>query len=315
MPVTAARLIAHGQPLEVGPAPLDEPGDDEVVVDMVYGGVNPVDRYGALGRVAPDGPLPRTLGGEGVGELDGRCYIVHGAGLGSRRDGLWATQAVVPRDALLAIPDGVDAPQAAAMAVAGVTAWRTTVEIGQVTAEDRVLVLGASGGVGSIIVSIAHGRGATVWAQTGSSEKETWVGALGADRVVVTEADGLVDAVTDLEPTIVLDPLGGAFFGAAVTALAARGRLVSYGTSAGTDGQVPIQALYRKGVRVTGYAGLIESAADLRRGMEAALAAVAAGVMVVPIDEVLPLAEVNEAFRRIVDRQVRGKLLLDCRAP
>ena len=58
----AARLHAHGKPLVVEEVDLAAPGDDEVVVEMCFGGVNPVDRYLAEGRMAPDGPLPRTLG-------------------------------------------------------------------------------------------------------------------------------------------------------------------------------------------------------------------------------------------------------------
>lgn len=60
------------------------------------------------------------------------------------------------------MPAGVDLQHAAVMGVAGVTAWRTVTELAQVTKDDRVLVLGAAGGVGSVIVSVAHRLGATV---------------------------------------------------------------------------------------------------------------------------------------------------------
>ena len=92
----AARLVEHGQPLRVEEVDLVGPSADEVVVTMQYAGVNPVDRYGALGRTAPDGPVPRTLGVEGVGTVDGRTVVLHGGGLGTTRDGLWATAAGPP---------------------------------------------------------------------------------------------------------------------------------------------------------------------------------------------------------------------------
>ncbi|HEU5385527.1 MAG TPA: zinc-binding dehydrogenase [Streptosporangiaceae bacterium] len=62
MRVTAARLTEHGQPLQVEEVDLAEPGPPEVIMDVAFSGVNPVDLYAAQGRVAPDAPLPRTLG-------------------------------------------------------------------------------------------------------------------------------------------------------------------------------------------------------------------------------------------------------------
>lgn len=71
---------------------------------MSYAVVNPVDRYTAQGLVSPDGPLPRTLGGEGAGAVDGRPVLVAGSGLGATRNGTWSQQAVVPRQAVLDLP-------------------------------------------------------------------------------------------------------------------------------------------------------------------------------------------------------------------
>lgn len=311
MRVRAARLIEHGKPLVVEEVELPEPADGEVVVDLAYGGVNPVDRYGALGRVAADGPLPRTLGTEASGRAGGRSVLVRGHGLGAARDGLWAEKAVVPAAALVAVPDGVALEAAAGMGVAGVTAWRTVTEKAQVTADDRVLVLGASGGVGSIAVSVARSLGATVWGQTGSPDKADWVRGRGASEVVVAGAGSLVDAARDLRPTVVLDPLGGAFFGAAVELLEPRGRLVLFGTSADPAGQVPLQQLYRKALTVYGYGGLIEPDDVLARHLGAALEAMREGRLEAMVDRVLPLDEVNRAFELLAARQVRGKLVLD----
>src|SRR4051794_33465844 len=161
----AARLHTPGKPLVVEEVDVPAPAEGDVVVDMAFGGVNPVDRYMAEGRVAPDAPLPRTLGMEGAGWVagDGRPVLVQGAGLATKRDGAWAERIVVPAAALTDVPDGVDLAEAAAMGVAGVTAWRTATELARVTGDDRVLVLGASGGVGSILVSLCRSLGARVW--------------------------------------------------------------------------------------------------------------------------------------------------------
>lgn len=315
MRVRAARLAEHGKPLEIREVELPEPGEDETLVEIAYAGINPVDMYNAMGRVAPDGPLPRTLGGEGAGAADGRPVLIRGHGLGSRRDGLWAEAAVVPRQALIDIPDGVNLTDAAAMGVAGVTAWRTVTELAQAGPDDTVLVLGATGGVGHIIVSLAHALGATVIGQTGHAASRDWIGERGADQVVTCDAGELAGQAGEFRPTVVLDPLGGAFTGAAIEALQPRGRLVLFGTSAGPAGEVPLQQLYRKGLRVYGYGGLIEPDDVMARAIRAALDALARGQMSVTVDTVLPLEEVNTAFERLQNRSVRGKIILDTRVP
>jgi NADPH2:quinone reductase len=313
MRVTAARLVRHGEPLELEELELGEPGEEEALIEVAYGGVNPVDMYGAQGLAAKDGPVPRTLGTEGSGTVDGRPVLVRGFGIGTMRDGLWATAAIVPRAALIDLPEGVNLPQAAAMGVAGATAWRTVTELAEVTADDTVLVLGASGGVGSIIVSLVHGTGATVAGQTGHAAKRDWISALGADYVVVSDGAGLAEALVDLPPTVVFDGLGGQFTGAAIEAMQPHGRLVLFGTSAGLTGEVSLRQLYRKGITVRGYAGLLASNEAIRAALEQALRALASGQFAVPIDSELPLDQVNVAFELIKGRRLHGNLVLDTR--
>ena len=314
MKTNAARLLEHGAPLEVREVEVAEPTAGEVMVEMAFAGVNTVDRYGALGRVAPNGPLPRTLGGEGAGTVGGRAYAVRGYRLGAMRDGLWAGLAVVPEAALVPIPAGVSLEKAAAMGVAGVTAWRTVTELAAVSAEDRVLVLGAGGGVGHVIVSLAASLGAKVWGQVGSEAKRQFVLERGAERVIGGGAREVVEAGAELRPTVVLDPLGDGFTAAAIEVLEPRGRLVVYGTSADASGDLPIQMLYRKGLSVLGYAGLIESDETLQRCLGESLQALAEGKLDLVVDSILPLTEANGAFERLVERDVLGKLLLDTTA-
>jgi NADPH2:quinone reductase len=313
MRVTAARLVKHGKPLEIQEVELPEPGDGDVVLEVAFSGVNPVDIYAAEGRVAAEAPIPRTLGTEGAGTVDGRPVVARGYGIGTARDGLWANAAVVPRAALVDVPEGVDLKTAAAMGVAGVTAWRTVHELAHISADDTVLVLGASGGVGSIIVSAAHAAGATVIGQTGQQDNSGWITERGADDVIVTDAGGLADAAARFRPTAVFDGLGDGFTGAAIEALQPHGRLVIFGASAGPEGQVPLQSLYSKGLRVLGYAGLLESDEAMSSAIEKALRALAAGELSVPVDAALPLDQVGQAFERIGGREVLGKLVLDTR--
>jgi NADPH2:quinone reductase len=308
--ISAARLHEHGKPLVIESVTLPEPGPGEVVVALEFAGVNPIDRYIAEGRVPTGGSLPRTLGGEAAGTVGGRHVLVAGGGLGAGRDGVWAQAAVVPEGAVISLPDGVAARDAAAIGIAGLTAFKVVRELGRVSAEDRVLVLGASGGVGSMIVSLAAAAGATVWGQTGSPGKVGSIEAQGAQHVVVAGPEELTEALSDLQPTVTFDPLGGAFVAPSIEALAVRGRLVSFGTSAGADVQLNMQTLYRKMISVLGYAGLQLEPRERRAGLQAAIGALQDGSLRVQIDEVLALEQVNEALQRIVERRVQGKLLL-----
>lgn len=307
----AARLHRHAEPLVVEEVALPTPGPGEVRVELAYAGVNPVDFYIAQGSVAPDAPLPRTLGGEGAGSADGRPVLVAGEGLGTARDGTWAQTAVVPEAALIPIPDGVAVRDAAAMGIAGLTALNVVRDLGRVGGDDRVLVLGASGGVGSMIVPLAKATGATVWGQTGSEAKTAGILEQGADRAIVAGPEELAAQVADYAPTVVFDVLGGGFVAPVVETVAGRGRIVSLGVSAGAEVSFNMRLLYRKMVTLLGYGGIQLTCEERRPGLEQALRALADGSLRVRIDSVLALDQVNDAFTRINDRGVQGKLLLD----
>lgn len=309
--VRAARLTEHGRPLVVDEVVLPQPAAGEVRVDLAFGGVNPIDRYIAEGRVAPDGPLPRTLGGEAAGYLDGRPVLVAGEGLGARRDGVWAQAAVVPSAAIVDLPEGVEPREAATMGIAGLTALNCVRRLAQVAEGDRVFVLGASGGVGSMIVSLARAAGATVWGQTGSEHKAPGIAEMGAQRVLVGDAGHIAAELAEFAPTVGFDPLGDGFVAVLVDAVAPRGRVISLGTSAGPEVTFNMQQLYRKMVSVLGYGGAQLTGEERRAGLEEALKALRSGDLTVRIDSVLPLDQVNEAFQRLTERRVQGKLLLD----
>jgi NADPH2:quinone reductase len=164
--------------------------------------------------------------------------------------------------------------------------------------------------LGRLVIQLATTAGATVWGQTGSQEKAQFVRELGAERVVVTSQDDLPGAVGDLQPTVVIDPLGDGFTPAAVAALAPFGRLALYGTSAGPRADVDLRTLYRKSIQLLTYSGTIEPEDRIRRALASMLEALGRGELRVPIDEALPLEAAAEAHRRIRERRVRGKLLL-----
>jgi len=315
--IRAIRLNAHGAPLRIERVPLRDPGPGEVVVELAAAGVNPVDRYAAEGLVAGDAPVPRTLGGEATGWLDGAPVVVAGGGLGTMTDGVWAEAVVCSRDNVLPLAPDVDLKAAAGLGVVGVTAWNVVTQTARVGPDDRVLVLGAAGGVGLSVISLALAAGASVVGQAGSEIKAAAIRAFGAEAVVA-DADTLEVALGDFTPTVTFDPLGGAFTPAALGVLAPRGRHVLYGTSAGISSEIALRALYRAGQRILGYGGLGLSEDERRAGLRSAAQALSDGRLRIHVGRVLLLREAagesGGVLDAIGDRRLAGKLILDCRS-
>ena len=291
------------------------PADGESLVELAYASVNPLDIWvtrGAPGTAADN--LPWTSGTEATGHLNGKPVLVRGSGFGVLRQGLYAEKAAVPAASIMTLPEGTDLAQAAAVGIAGITAWHAVHTKGEVKASDRVLVLGASGGVGAMAVQLAAASGATVCGQTSNQVKTAGILANGAASCVVCHADSLAESLNGFVPTVVLDALGGPWTDACIEALDLEGRLISYGTSADEMVTLNMRGLYRKGITVKGYTGLRETAADQADILRHLLAEISAGRLRVPIDAILPLGDAAEAHARILAKKVEGKLVLDCHA-
>ena len=304
----AARVHRFGDPLQIDEIPEPQPGPGEVSIDVEFVAVNPLDVWVTQGTVAGGSQLlPFIPGVEAVGVVDGRRYVVDASNFGTARDGLYRERAAVPRTALIPVAESLDPAQAAAMPVTGRTAWWLVNEVAPVSEADRIIVLGASGGVGSLVVQLAKVRGAVVWGQTSSPEKAESITAAGADRAVVASADNLGAQLAELAPTIAFDALGGRFTQVLIDALGMGGRIGLVGTSSDPEATLDLRTLYRKGISL--LPGSVPPHRQ-RAAVEAALDELAAGHLKVPVDEVLPLDRAAEAHHRILTKAVRGKLLL-----
>ena len=301
-----------GGDLSVGDLPEPVPAAGEVIVEMVYAAVNPLDVWVAQGTPgAAAANLPWVPGTEGTGYVDGQPVLVRGAGLGVIRQGTIGERLAAPATAVHKVSGELDLAQVAGIGVAGGTAWEVVHTKAHVSAQDRVLVLGASGGVGSLAVQLAKACGATVWGQTTNKAK---VDGIAADHVVVADDTSLVAALDGYEPTVVLDGLGGGYTRAAIDALAAAGRLVNYGASAGEQVAFNVRTFYRKGLTLLSYSGLLQSPAENQATINTVLKALADGTLHVPV-EIVPLRDAANVHHRILAREVEGKLVVDLRAP
>jgi NADPH2:quinone reductase len=308
----ALTLHEIGGDLSVGDVPEPVPAAGDVMVEMVYASVNPLDVWvsqGSPGVAAAN--LPWVPGTEGTGFVDGQPVLVRGAGLGVIRQGTTSERLAVPASAVHKVAADLDLAQVAGIGVAGGTAWEAVHTKAHVGPKDRVLVFGASGGVGSLAVQLAKACGATVWGQTSNKAK---VDGIAADHVVVADDTELAAALDGFEPTVVLDGLGGAYTPVAVDVLAPAGRLVAYGASADEQVAFNVRTFYRKGLSMLGYSGFVQSPAENQATINTVLAALADGTLHVPV-EIVPLRDAANVHHRILAREVEGKLVVDLRAP
>jgi NADPH2:quinone reductase len=205
---------------EIGGTPvvdeIDEPSVG-AVADVIAAPLNPIDITKGTGRFYGGSPEPPyVIGGEAVGTLDGRRVWFRG-------DGTVAERAAVDPARVVEVPDGVDNKAAAACGIAGVTGWLAVSWRAPVRESDVVLVLGASGTVGSAALQGAKVLGA-----------KNVIGAARRTDAVPDAADEIVDVRGDLpEATLIVDNLWGEPLERALAAAATGVRVVHIGQSAG----------------------------------------------------------------------------------
>jgi NADPH:quinone reductase len=227
--------------------------------------------------------------------------------VGLLRAGAWAQKAAVPTDALAVLPDEVGFAAAACLPVAGLTALLALDIAGDVLAR-RVLVTGASGGVGRFAVQLAREAGAHVTGVSSSPERARGLEELGADEVIHA-----------LEPSgdefdVVVEGVGGASLGAALQRVAPDGTVVSFASSDPEPVQFPARALFGRASGAKLY-GLFVFHELPRRGGAGALLSrlvtlLAAGRLDPQIDLELSWREAGEAIHALLERRVAGKAVL-----
>jgi NADPH:quinone reductase-like Zn-dependent oxidoreductase len=214
----AVRIHAFGDAsvLTLEEIPVPDLGEEDVLIRVVAAGVNPVDwkiREGHLKDVVAH-RLPLTLGWDasGVVESVGRSVrrLRPGDVVYTRpdivRDGAYAEYIAVRESEVALRPTTISHVEAASLPLAGITAWEAIVNVGQVSAGQRVLIHAAAGGVGSLAVQLAKWRGAEVIATT-SARNADFVTFLGADTVVDYQKENVAKSLRGID--VVFDTVGG----------------------------------------------------------------------------------------------------------
>lgn len=221
----------------------------------------------------------------------------------------FAGYAVVRPDKLALKPPGLSFDQAAAVPISGSTALQAVRDHGRVQAGQRVLVIGASGGVGTFAVQIAKAAGAVVTGVARTAKVDA-VRALGADHVVDYTREDITDQQERYD--VILDVGGNRPLSVLRRALVARGRLVIVGGETdgrwlgGSDRQVRAAVLSRFVGQHLGTFVASENAGDLVALREL----IDAGAVTSAVDRVYPLAETAAAIRHLLDGRAIGKIVI-----
>jgi NADPH:quinone reductase len=279
------------------------PQKDEALVRVRAAGINFLDVLIRRGRYPQMPELPAVLGVELAGELEDGTRV-----MAMRPAGAYAELVAVPRGSLVPLPDGATFAEGAGFILTFLTAWVPLTRQVRLEEGQTVLVHAAAGGVGTAAIQVARGLGARVVAAAGSPAKLELCRELGAEEAYVY--DELPD---DLRVDVVVDPVGGELFEAAVPRLRPLGQLVAIGFAGGLWPELQPAQIVGRNVGVQGvYIGRL-----LRHAPEVIAAATrellelwSAGTIRPVVGAEFPLAEVETAHELVESRRSVGKVVL-----
>jgi NADPH:quinone reductase-like Zn-dependent oxidoreductase len=334
--VKAARLVAFGDPptFEIQEVPDPEPGPGEVVIDLVAAALNRRDRW--VWTSSDYCPLPVTLGsdgagtvaalGEGVAGLSVGQEVVFdptlnwGEGeecplpdfdiLGAPTDGSFAEKVVVAAASVAPKPARLSWGEAAALNLAGLTAWRAAVTGARVGEGRTVLVTGAGSGVATFLVQIAAALGARVFVTSSTEEKIARAVALGAEAGFSYREPGWPEAVRGAAGEgldAAIDSYGGPSLAGALKTLRRGGVLVSFGDTSGPETTFETADVYWAWRRIVG------TSMGSPREYRALLRHVDETTWRPVIDSVFALEEIDAAAGRLGAPDRFGKVVLTVR--
>jgi len=294
--------------------PRPEPDDDELLVRVYATGVNPLDWLICRGILPElrDEPLPWIPGWdlsgvvESVGDDvtkfepgDAVCGMVRLPGAG----GTFAEYTAVTVDEVTAKPSSLSHTEAAALPMAGQTAFHALYEAGELDTGQRVLIHAAAGGVGHMAVQLATNTVANVIG-TASGRNEQFLRGLGVDEFVNYREARFEDVLDDVD--IVLDAIGGEVFERSVDVVQSGGVVVTLPDEPTADAIERFQTEHDVTVRF--FDVLTESDPAT---LQSVVTRVKAGVLEPTVSATYPLSEAQRALEISADGHVRGKLVLD----
>ena len=314
------KQVGGPEAMEFVELPVPQPKANEAVVKLAASGVNFIDVYFREGRYKS--ALPFVLGQEGAGVVTAIGAEVKSFKVGDRVAwsgllGSYAEYAAVPADRLVPVPLGVSDQQAAGAMLQGMTAHYLSHDTYPLKKGETALVHAAAGGVGLLLVQMAHNIGARVIATVSTEEKAKLARGAGADEVILyTQSDFEVETKRLTGSTgvdVVYDSVGKTTFEKGLNILRPRGMMVLFGGSSGAVPPFDLIALSQKGSLYVTRPTLhqyIATREELVARSSAVFGMIAAGKLKLRIEHTYPLTEVQRAHCDLEGRKTTGKLLL-----
>jgi NADPH2:quinone reductase len=301
--------------------PDPDPAAGEVVVQIEGASVNFPDTLFIQNKYQISVPVPFTPGSEFVGLVvkaapDVKSVKVGDHVMGAAMVGAYAEQIAVPASSLRPVPTGLSGPEAAAFSVTFRTAFHALITQGEFQPGNWVVVLGASGGVGTAAVDIATRLGGKVLAVDRGDDRLEICRQLGAAATVDFDSEDVktrIKEITGGGADVVLDPVGGAVSEQALRSIAWGGRFVVIGFASGDIPKIPLNLVLLKGPVIKGFEMRTFPqfrAAEYAAGEQRLEQMLAEGLKPV-VGAVYPLEQTIDALNAILDRKIAGKVVID----
>ncbi len=303
---------------------IDEPraGPDEVVVKVEAAGVNFPDILMMEGKYQFKPTTPFVPGVEGAGVVTSVGEAVEDWKEGDRAiflvdAGAFAEYVAVPRTRLLPLNAGLSFVQGAGLAMIYGTSFHALKQRADIQHGETLLVLGASGGVGTAAVQLGKAMGATVIACASSDQKLAYATSHGADFTINYAFEDIRARIKDLTngagPDVVYDPVGGDLAELVFRSIGWGGRYLVVGFAAGEIPSLAFNLALLKGASVVGvfWGAFVAREPDIAaQNFAEIVGMVETGQIVPPVSRKYPLAGAHEALGQIASRQATGKLIL-----
>lgn len=320
----AARCHRYGPPhsLTVEEVPEPAPAEGQVRVRVGGASVNFPDALLVANKYQMRVEPPFTPGSDFAGTVEELGPGVSGWSVGDRVYGTvfvgaYAEQLIAPATALQRVPEAVSLAAAAAFPTVYGTAYDALRSVAELSAGETLVVLGASGGVGTAAVQIGKLLGARVLACASTEPKVAMARAAGAEEGVAYAVEPLKERLKEIAPggvDVVLDPVGGEVTELALRAMHYGGRFVVVGFASGMIPRLPLNLVLLKGVRVQGYdvgSFLTHESSAFERNRAELWAHLAAGRLEPVVGARYPLERAADALAAVAERRAMGKVVIE----